>query len=252
MEGGSISRGKSHTAQFKLEVIEVAKEKGNHEAGRLFNVGESSVWEWRKAETVLKSLHKRKRAMRFRRCLWPTIEKKLYDWVVNETAKGMRISTVRVLQESKRIAQDDNIKDFRAYPSWVFGFMKRNNLSVCFSTSVVESWAAVNETCVRNGFIKAREDELVSGDSDYLHDDTFSEMEAEEIPKEILNVIKSFNAEPDEEFLGFEGDGPVSGDSDYVHDDTFSQMEAEEIPKETLNAIDSFNVESDEEFLGFE
>lgn len=76
MEGGSISRRKSYTAQFKLEVVEVAKEKGNREAGRLFNVGESSVREWRKAETVLKSLHKRKRAMRFRRCLWPTIEKK--------------------------------------------------------------------------------------------------------------------------------------------------------------------------------
>jgi hypothetical protein len=90
----------------------------------------------------------------------------------------MRISTVRVLQESKRIAQDDNIKDFKAYPSWVFRFMKRNNLSVSFS-----------------------------GDSDYVHDDTFSEMEEEgmeEIPKEILNAIDSFKVESDEEFLGFE------------------------------------------------
>jgi len=49
--------------------------------------------------------------MRIRRCLWPTIKKKLYDWVT-ERAKGMRISTVWVLQESKRIAQEDNIKDF--------------------------------------------------------------------------------------------------------------------------------------------
>ena len=204
MKGGSISRRKSYTAQFKLEVAEVAKEKGNCKAGRLFNVGESSVREWQKAETVLKSLHKRKRAMRFRRCLWPTIGKKLYDWVVNGRVKGMRISTVCVLQESKRTAQEDNIKDFKAYPSWVFEFMKRNNLSVRFSTSVVKSWAVVNENCVRNGFIKVRGDEAVSGDSDYVHDDTFSEMEAEEIPKEILNAIDSFNVESDEEFLGFE------------------------------------------------
>jgi len=44
MEGGSTgnSRRKSYTAKFKLEVVEVAKEKGNREAGRLFNVGESS------------------------------------------------------------------------------------------------------------------------------------------------------------------------------------------------------------------
>jgi hypothetical protein len=87
---------------------------------------------------------------------------------------------------------------------------------------IVQSWAAVHENCVRTGFIKARGDEAVSSDSDYVHDDTFSEMQA------------------------------VSGDSDYVHDDTFSEMQAEEIPKQILNAIDSFNVESNEEFLGFE
>ena len=72
---------------------------------------------------------------------------------------------------------------------------------------IVESWAAVSENCVRNGFIKARGDEAFSGDSDYVHDDTFSEMEEEgmeEIPKEILNAIDSFNVESDEEFLGFE------------------------------------------------
>jgi hypothetical protein len=57
---------------------------------------------------------------------------------------------------------------------------------------IVEIWAAVNENCVRKGFIKARGNEAVSGNSDYVHDDTFSEMEA------------------------------VSGDTDYVHDDTFS------------------------------
>ena len=65
----------------------------------------------------------------------------------------------------------------------------------------------VSENCVRNGFIKARGDEAVSCDSDYVHDDTFSEMEEEgmeEIPKEILNVIDSFNVESDEEILGFE------------------------------------------------
>jgi hypothetical protein len=37
----------------------------------------------------------------------------------------------------------------------------------------------------------------VFGDSDYVHD-TFSEMEAEEIPKEILKAIDSFNVESDE------------------------------------------------------
>jgi hypothetical protein len=69
---------------------------------------------------------------------------------------------------------------------------------------IIESWAAVNENCVRNGFIKARGDEAVPGDSDYVHDDTFSEIETEEIPKEILNAIGSFNIQSHEEFLGLE------------------------------------------------
>ena len=54
---------------------------------------------------------------------------------------------------------------------------------------------------ITHGFIKARGDEAVSGDSDYVHDDTFSEMEEEgmeEIPKEILNANDSFNVESDE------------------------------------------------------
>ena len=65
----------------------------------------------------------------------------------------------------------------------------------------------VTDHLVICGFIKARRDEAVSGDTDYVHDDTFSEMEEEgmeEIPKEILNTIDCFNVESDEEFLGFE------------------------------------------------
>jgi selenocysteine-specific translation elongation factor len=63
--------------------------------------------------------------------------------------------------------------------------MKRNNLSVRFSTSVGQKLPS---------YWKAK---VVK----------FSEMEEEgmeEIPKEILNAIDSFNVESDEEFLGFE------------------------------------------------
>jgi hypothetical protein len=39
---------------FKLEVVDFAKEKGNCEAARKFNVGGTSVLEWRKEEAVIK------------------------------------------------------------------------------------------------------------------------------------------------------------------------------------------------------
>jgi hypothetical protein len=93
MEDRSTSWRKFYTVHFKLEVVEVAKEKGNREAGRLFPV---------------------------------------------------------------------------------------------------ESWAAVGENCVRNGFIKAQGNAVVPVDNDYAHDDVSSEMEAEQIPNEILNTTDSF------------------------------------------------------------
>jgi transposase-like protein len=52
----SIVLRKSYTAMFKLEVVDFAKEKGNCEAARKFNVVETGVQEWRK-EAVIQCLH---------------------------------------------------------------------------------------------------------------------------------------------------------------------------------------------------
>jgi transposase-like protein len=52
---------------FKLEVVDFVKEKGYCEAAKKFNVGETSVREWRKEEATIKCLLKKKRAMRL---LW--------------------------------------------------------------------------------------------------------------------------------------------------------------------------------------
>jgi transposase-like protein len=53
MEKKNILRRTSCTAMFKLEVVDFAKEKGNLEAARKFNVGETSVREWRKEEVTV-------------------------------------------------------------------------------------------------------------------------------------------------------------------------------------------------------
>jgi hypothetical protein len=63
MEKKNIVRRKLYTAMFKLEVVDFAKEKGNLETARKFNVGETSIWEWRKEETVIKCLHQKERAL---------------------------------------------------------------------------------------------------------------------------------------------------------------------------------------------
>jgi hypothetical protein len=89
---------------FKLEVVDFAKEKGNREAARKFNAGETSVQEWWKEEAVIKCLHQKKRAMRYRRCSWPELEKTLVEWVLSERLKGCKVSTTSILLKAKRLA----------------------------------------------------------------------------------------------------------------------------------------------------
>jgi transposase-like protein len=48
---------------FKLEVVDFMKEKGNREAARKFNVGETSILEWRKEEAAIKCLHQKQRVI---------------------------------------------------------------------------------------------------------------------------------------------------------------------------------------------
>jgi hypothetical protein len=57
MEKKKIVQRKSYTAMFNLEVVDFVKEKGNCEAAKKFNVGETSVREWRKEDAVIKCLH---------------------------------------------------------------------------------------------------------------------------------------------------------------------------------------------------
>ncbi|KAG8229421.1 hypothetical protein J437_LFUL000942 [Ladona fulva] len=55
-------------------------------------------------------------------------------------------------------------------------------------TWIAESWAAVSESCVRNGFLGARGDETYN-ENENVDDVTLSEINSEEVPKEILNVF---------------------------------------------------------------
>jgi transposase-like protein len=66
MEKKNIVQRKSYTAMFKLEVVDFAKEK-NREAARKFNVGETSIREWRKEEVAIKCSHQKKCAIRLLR-----------------------------------------------------------------------------------------------------------------------------------------------------------------------------------------
>jgi hypothetical protein len=62
MEKKNIVGRKLYTVMFKLEVVDFMKQKGNREAARKFNVGETSVCEWRKEQVAIKCLLQKKHA----------------------------------------------------------------------------------------------------------------------------------------------------------------------------------------------
>lgn len=127
---------KSYTAKHKLEIINYAKEHGNRAAGRQYGVGEASVRDWKKAEEELKISKPQKRASRGHSAKWPILEENLASWVRAQRDAGSAVSTVNIRMKAQTIATEMNIMNFKGNPSWIFKFMKRNQLSVRVRTTV--------------------------------------------------------------------------------------------------------------------
>jgi hypothetical protein len=67
---------------------------------------------------------------------------------------------------------------------------------------ILESWQAVMVTCVTNGFQKALDDTSTPEMED--HEESTSENELNDVPEEIINAVRSFDCDSDEDFVGFE------------------------------------------------
>jgi hypothetical protein len=73
--------------------------------------------------------------MRYRRYFWPELEKTLAERVLSERLKGNKVST-SILLKARRLAEENKIENFKAYPSWAFRFMRRNKLCIHSTSSV--------------------------------------------------------------------------------------------------------------------
>jgi hypothetical protein len=61
---------------------------------------------------------------------------------------------------------------------------------------------AVTVTCVKNGFQKAFGDTSMPEIED--HEESTSENKLGDVPEEIINALRSFECDSDEDFVGFE------------------------------------------------
>ncbi|GFX40213.1 HTH CENPB-type domain-containing protein [Trichonephila clavipes] len=86
-----------HRAGFKIKVIQFAKENGNCAAARMFDIGDSSIREWKKNEMTIINMPKKKCALRKGVPKWPILEESVANWVL-ENCQNRLIVTINSVQ----------------------------------------------------------------------------------------------------------------------------------------------------------
>ena len=85
----------AYTSDFKLRVVAAAEDTSNRAAAREFNVGESSIREWRQMKNELLEINPRKRACRGPTSKWPQLENELKRWILSRREKTSQFQQLR-------------------------------------------------------------------------------------------------------------------------------------------------------------
>uniref|UniRef100_A0A8C3UQ32 HTH CENPB-type domain-containing protein n=1 Tax=Catharus ustulatus TaxID=91951 RepID=A0A8C3UQ32_CATUS len=132
----------AYDTEFKVKVINYAKEHGNRPAARAFHINECMVCRWRQQEDELRLTRKTKKSFHGRKARWPELEDRLYHWISERRAAGQSISTVAIRVKAQTIANQLHIEEFKAGASWCFRFMKQQQLSIRTRTTVCQQLPA--------------------------------------------------------------------------------------------------------------
>ncbi|KAF4798800.1 hypothetical protein TURU_060639 [Turdus rufiventris] len=134
----------AYDADFKLKAINHAKQHGNRDAAREFNINESIVPKWRQQDDDLRLAKKTKKSFRGHKARWLQLEDRLERWISKQRpvvtlypevpCKPQCFKNVRI--QAKAIANKMGMQDFKAGSSWCFRFMKRQQLSIRTRTTV--------------------------------------------------------------------------------------------------------------------
>ncbi|KAG5285656.1 hypothetical protein AALO_G00005910 [Alosa alosa] len=124
------------TARYKLDAIQLAKEKGNRAAGREYGIDESVIRRWRANEEKLRSFPEDKKANRGHSSHHPQLEQDLVSWIKSLQESGKDISTEQIRRKALDMAKVIQIIGFFASPHWCWRFLRRHKLSICRRKSV--------------------------------------------------------------------------------------------------------------------
>ncbi|CRL05370.1 CLUMA_CG018139, isoform A [Clunio marinus] len=131
-DGDSKNR-KSYTVEDKLNIIEFAESMNNRVAARHFNLNESSVRSFRRQKEMLLKMDPTRKTNRRALPHWPKLEKELKKFVEDYPNKfGTKAKLKDIKQEAIKRASELGIQNFNGSNSYIFRFLKRNELpSAC-------------------------------------------------------------------------------------------------------------------------
>ena len=117
-------------------MIEYAAKHTNREAGRKFNVGESSVRDWRKQKNKLAVLPSKSLCLPGggRRAHAPDIEETLTAWIEDQTSRHLRVTRTTIQKKALNLYGGDD--GFSASRGWLENFLRRNGFSLRRRTTV--------------------------------------------------------------------------------------------------------------------
>lgn len=118
----------SYTVGIKLAVIELAEKQGNRVASRIYHMNESCVRGWRKQKDQLLKMNVNKKTQRRAFPHWPDLEVELKQWVTEQYQNDTKVKFQDIKNRSIEIAQQLNIENFKGTNSFIFKFMKRNDV----------------------------------------------------------------------------------------------------------------------------
>ena len=122
-------KNKTYDAAYKLKVIEYAAKHTNGEAGRKFNVGESSVRDWRKQKNKLAVLP----SVYLVEVVEPT-HLTLTAWIEDQRSRHLRVTRTTIQKKALDLCGGDD--GFSASRGWLENFLRRNGFSLRRRTTV--------------------------------------------------------------------------------------------------------------------
>ena len=129
-----------YDAGFKLKVVELALQTLNMNATHHYSVDEKQVYEWKKAECVLKEMPKKSKCNQKNPPKWPKLKEDVAKWVSKNQQSGLFVTRAQICLFALNWAgqSEENSRYFKESNSWCTHFINQHNLVLQEKTKIAQ------------------------------------------------------------------------------------------------------------------